>query len=158
MNRVNRILHHPVFAEHLARLEELEQDRPFCRHGLGHLLDVARMGWIAALEWQIPIQRDVVYAAALLHDLGRVEQLEKGVPHHRAGADLAGHILPEAGFSREETDRIQAAILGHRNEESTDCLGKLIFWADKACRTCWRCGAVDACNWSDEKKNWDLTR
>ena len=71
MERVNKILRHPVFAEHLARLENLEQARIFCRHGLPHLLDVARMMWISALEQQLPATRDVVYAAALLHDIGR---------------------------------------------------------------------------------------
>ena len=158
MKRVNGILHHPLFERQLARLEELEEARPFCRHGLPHLLDVARLGWIAALERQLDIPRDVVYAAALLHDLGRVEQLEKGTPHHQAGAALAARILPEAGFSQEESALIQRAILGHRADGGGDCLGKLIFWADKASRACWRCGAKAACNWSEEKKNWDVTR
>ena len=98
MERVNKILRHPVFAEHLARLENLEQARIFCRHGLPHLLDVARMMWISALEQQLPVTRDAAYAAALLHDIGRVEQIEEGIPHHQASASLAARILPEAGF------------------------------------------------------------
>ena len=158
MKRVNGIVHHPLFERQLARLEELEKSRPFCCHGLQHLLDVARLGWIAAMEQQLPLKRDVVYAAALLHDIGRVEQIENGTPHHQASAALAARILPDAGFSEEEICRIQQAILGHRKDESGDCLGKLIFWADKASRSCWSCGAKAACNWSDEKKNWDLVR
>lgn len=158
MKRVNGIVRHPLFERQLARLGELEKTRVFCRHDLQHLLDVARLGWIAALERQLPLERDVVYAAALLHDLGRVEQIEEGTPHHQASAALAARILPEAGFSEEEVSRIQSAILAHREDGGGDCLGKLIFWADKACRTCWSCGARTGCSWSDEKKNWDLTR
>ena len=158
MKRVNGILHHPVFMEHLERLEELEKTRIFCRHGLTHLMDVARLGWIAALERHLELPRDVVYAAALLHDMGRVEQLEEGIPHHQASAALAARILPEAGFSEEETAQIQKAILGHREDGGAETLGQLLYWADKASRACWMCGAKDACNWSDEKKNWDLFR
>ena len=158
MKRVNGIVHHPLFEKQLARLEELEKTRPFCCHGLQHLLDVARLGWIAVLEQQLPLKRDVVYAAALLHDMGRVEQIEKGTPHHQASAAFAARILPEAGFSEEEVCRIQLAILGHREDGSGDSLGKLIFWADKASRACWNCGVKAECNWSDEKKNLDLTR
>ena len=158
MKRVNRIIHHPLFERQLARLDELETTRSFCRHGLQHLLDVARLGWIAALEQRLSLKRDVVYATALLHDMGRVEQIENGTPHHQASASFAGRILSEAGFSEEEVHRIQRAILAHREDGAEDSLGRLLFWADKASRACWNCGMKAECNWSDEKKNWDLTR
>lgn len=158
MERVNSILRHPVFSEHLARLETLEQARIFCRHGLPHLLDVARMMWIAALERQLPLSREVVYAAALLHDLGRVEQIEAGTPHHQASAQLAARILPDAGFGEEEIALIQAAIASHRSDGGENRLGQLLYWADKKSRACWMCPAKDECNWPDEKKNWEITR
>ena len=158
MDRVNAILEHPVFSEHLTRLETLEQTRIFCRHDLSHLLDVARMMWIAALEGQLPLNREVVYAAALLHDLGRVEQLQKGTPHDQASAELARQLLPEAGFCAEEIRQIQDAILAHRADGGENALGRLLYRADKRCRRCWQCGARDACNWPDEKKNWEITR
>lgn len=158
MDRVNEILGHSVFSEHLTRLETLEQTRYFCRHGLPHLLDVARMMWIATLERQLPLSREVVYATALLHDLGRVEQIEEGIPHHQASAQLAARILPDAGFEEKEIALIQAAIASHRSDGGENNLGQLLYWADKKCRACWMCPAKDECNWPDEKKNWEITR
>lgn len=158
MDRVNEILRHQVFSAHLTRLETMEQTRIFCRHSLPHLLDVARMMWIAALERQLPLNREVVYAAALLHDLGRVEQIEAGIPHHQASAQLAARILPDAGFRDEEIALIQDAIASHRSDGGENRLGQLLYWADKESRTCWVCPAKDACNWTDEKKNWEITR
>ena len=158
MERVNKILRHPVFAEHLARLETLEQARIFCRHGLPHLLDVARMMWIAALERQLPLSREGGYAAALLHDLGRVEQMEAGIPHHQASAGLAARILPDAGFCGEEIALIQDAIASHRSDGGENNLGQLLYWADKKSRACWVCPAKNECNWPDEKKNREITR
>ena len=158
MDRVNEILRHPVFSEHLTRLDTLEQTRYFCRHSLSHLLDVARMMWIAALERQLPLSREVVYATALLHDLGRVEQIEAGIPHHQASAQLAARILPDAGFGEVEIALIQAAIASHRSDGGENILGQLLYWADKKSRACWMCPAKDECNWPDEKKNWEITR
>ena len=158
MDRVNEILRHPVFSEHLTRLDTLEQTRYFCRHSLSHLLDVARMMWIAALERQLPLSREVVYATALLHDLGRVEQIEAGIPHHQASAQLAVRILPDAGLGAEEIALIQAAIASHRSDGGENNLGQLLYWADKKSRACWMCPAKDECNWPDEKKNWEITR
>ena len=158
MDRVNEILGHPVFSAHLNKLETLEQTRYFCRHGLPHLLDVARMMWIAALERQLPLSREVVYATALLHDLGRVEQIEEGIPHHQASAQLAARILPDAGFGEVEIAQIQAAIASHRSDGGENNLGQLLYWADKKSRACWMCPAKEECNWPDEKKNWEITR
>ena len=158
MDSVNDILRHPVFSEHLTRLDTLEQTRYFCRHGLPHLLDVARMMWIAALERQLPLSREVVYATALLHDLGRVEQIEEGIPHHQASAQLVARILPDAGFNDAEIALIQAAIASHRSDGGENNLGQLLYWADKKCRACWVCPAKEECNWPDEKKNLEITR
>lgn len=158
MEKVNAILRHPVFSEHLARLEVLELTRIFCRHDLSHLMDVARLMWIAALERQLPLNREVVYAAALLHDLGRVEQMEEGIPHHQASADLAARILPEAGYSEDDIAQIQAAIQSHRWEMGGNTLGRLLYWADKKSRACRICAAKSECNWPDEKKNWEIIR
>ena len=158
MKRINEIIQHPLFRDRLERLRILESERVFCRHDLTHLLDVARLMWIVVLEKQLPLDREVVYAAALLHDLGRVDQMERGIPHDQASAELASQILPEAGFSPEETQRILQAILGHRSNGSEDPLGQLLYQADKASRSCWCCGAKRECNWPDEKKNWNITR
>ena len=161
MKRVDAILRHPLFEEKLRLLDELEAERAFCRHDLTHLMDVARLMWIDVLERGLEIDRDVVYAAALLHDLGRAEQMQSGIPHEDAGAMLAERILPDAGFSAEETDAVIAAIRCHRGSAPADAremLGEILYRADKACRTCWRCGARGACNWPEERKNAGIAR
>ena len=161
MKRVNAILRHPLFAEKLRLLNELEAERIFCRHDLTHLLDVARLMWIDVLEQGLDMDRDVVYAAALLHDLGRTEQIQNGVPHEQASAFLAEKILPDAGFTAEETKTVIAAIRCHRGSAPSDAremLGEILYGADKACRLCWRCGARAACNWPEERKNAGIAR
>ena len=161
MKRVNAILRHPLFAEKLRLLDELEAERAFCRHDLTHLLDVARLMWIGVLEKGLAIDRETVYAAALLHDLGRTEQIQRGIPHEDAGAMLAEEILPDAGFSAEETDAVIAAIRCHRGSAPADAreaLGEILYRADKACRLCWRCDARGACNWTEERKNAGIAR
>ena len=161
MKLVNAILRHPLFAEKLRLLNELEAERIFCRHDLTHLLDVARLMWIDVLEQGLDMDRDVVYAAALLHDLGRAEQIRHGIPHEQASAALAEVILPDAGFDEDETKAVIAAIRGHRGSAPADAreiLGEILYRADKACRLCWRCDARGACNWPEERKNAGIAR
>ena len=156
MKRVDAILWHPLFEAKLRLLDELEAERVFCRHDLTHLLDVARLMWIDVLEQGLALDRDVVYAAALLHDLGRAEQMQSGIPHEQASAALAESILPDAGFTAEEIAAVIAAIRSHRGSAPADArnaLGEILYRADKACRLCWRCDARGACNWPEERKN-----
>lgn len=158
MKRINKIIHHPVFVNQMDRLTNLESERIFCRHDLQHLLDVARLMWIDVLEHQILLDREVVYATALLHDIGRVNQIEQGIPHDQASAELAARILPEAGFTPVEAGTIIRAIRAHRTNESADTLSQVLYRADKFSRTCWCCGARNQCKWADEKKNEGITR
>ena len=48
------------------------------------------------------MSKDIIYATALLHDLGRADQYEKGISHEEAGAILAEEILTDCGYTREE--------------------------------------------------------
>ena len=50
MTRINTLLHHKDFTEALHRLNELEADRIYCRHGLSHLLDTARIACLLQYE------------------------------------------------------------------------------------------------------------
>ena len=161
MKRVDAILRHPLFEEKLRLLDELEAERAFCHHDLTHLLDVARLMWIDVLERRLAIDRDVVYAAALLHDLGRAEQMQHGSPHEQASAALAERILPDAGFAADEVETVIAAIRCHRGSAPADAremLGEILYRADKVCRLCWRCDARAACNWPEERKNAGIAR
>ena len=93
MPRVDAIWANPLFQENLAAIEAAETQRVYCRHGLSHLLDVARTAWIINLEGGFGLARDVVYAAALLHDIGRAAEYSEGISHDVAGVEIARRIL-----------------------------------------------------------------
>lgn len=158
MERIDRILSHPGFRGALEALERLEEDRIFCRHGLDHLLTVARLMRIYRLEEGLDLSPEMLYAAALLHDIGRGAQYTRGIPHEVAGVALAEPILTDCGFSRREREEILAAIGGHRNGAggSPSTLGRLLYRADKQSRPCFACPASQQCNWPEEKKNHSL--
>ncbi|MCD8076935.1 MAG: HD domain-containing protein [Lachnospiraceae bacterium] len=160
MERVNRIWRHPLYQEAFTALQEAEQDRRFCRHTLTHFLDVARLMQIESLETGTEIPREMIYGAALLHDIGRAEELTEGTPHHLAGARLAERILPDCGYTAAETVRIREAILCHRTEgtENADPLAVLLHKADKASRNCFACLAAADCYWPEEKRNLEIRR
>lgn len=159
MVRVNRILAHPEFLRCVKRTEELEKDRLFCRHNMVHFLDVARIAWIMSREDEMTIAKERVYAAALLHDIGKYEQYENGTPHNLSSARLAAPILEDCGFAAEETEEILAAIESHRDAsvKNEPNLRGLLYRADKASRACFACSANQECSWSDEKKNLRLS-
>ena len=153
--RIAAIAAHPRFREQYALLWAAEREREFCGHDMAHLLDVARLMYIYALEDGAALSRELIYAAALLHDIGRCAQYSAGTPHHIAGAALAGEILESCGFSPEETGRVQRAISAHRTVPGAedDALSAYLYRADKASRRCWDCPAAAACNWPEEKRN-----
>lgn len=157
MERVNKIFLHPLYQESLAEIDCLEQDRVFCGHGLVHVLDVARLAYILCLEEGLEIGRETVYAAALLHDIGRHLQYTQGIPHHQASAKIACQILPQCGFSREEQDTILEAISSHRNPENSSDWCRAFYRADKLSRSCYSCQSQSACDWPKEKKNLKIT-
>lgn len=160
MERVHAVFHHPLYRKCYCRLEELEQDRKFCRHQMPHLLDVARIAYILDLEQGAGIPRDVVYAAAILHDIGKYAQYEDGTPHELAGRDIAAEILEslpkDRRFSPEEQEMILTAVQGHRRQrEGAQVLERLLYRADKASRMCFSCPAEQECDWSAEQKNME---
>ena len=83
MDRIDKILNHDLFLYHLGKNNAAEADRRFCRHSMVHFLDVARIGTIIALEEGLELDREWIYAAALLHDCGKHEQYENGTPHEQ---------------------------------------------------------------------------
>ncbi len=152
---VEQIRNHPLYRERFARINELEGNRDFCRHGIVHLLDVARIAYIFTLERNLGFPKEVVYAAALLHDIGKGEQYENGTPHELAGAEIARAILADIdALGSVDKAAIVAAVREHRRySDMASPLGKLLYEADKASRACYACLECDACSWSDEKKN-----
>ena len=161
MDRVNAIWKHPLYQKYYARIEELEQNRVFCRHQMPHLLDVARIAYIRNLEDDMGFAKDVVYAASVLHDIGKALQYEARIPHELAGVDIAEQILAdlpaEAAYTTDEKRMILTAIKGHRRlREDPEPLEKLLYESDKASRMCFACPAEAQCDWSREKKNMEI--
>lgn len=152
MENVNKILHHPKYKSLLEELNELEKDREFCNHTLEHFLDVARIAYITVLEEGLNYNKEVIYSIALLHDIGRVLQYNKGIDHNEGSAMIANELLGETLFNKEEKDQIIKAIKDHR-KESEDELSKIIYKSDKLSRNCFNCKAYEECYWSEEKKN-----
>ncbi len=159
MARVNRILHNPHFQDCLGTLAHLEQGRIFCCHGIEHLLSVARLMYLQVLEEGLPLEKDLLYATALLHDIGRAVRYERGQAHAHASLPLAVAILGDSGFCQREIDQICQAIASHnRKDEAVDLLGAVLRCADKASRNCFCCAAREACYWQEQEKNQGVER
>jgi len=155
MDRVDLILGNPKYQEYIDKIKQAEEKRIFCLHNMNHFLDVARIAYIMNLEEDLRISKEVIYATALLHDIGRFQQYEDGTPHEKASALLAPEILAETGFDEQEQAEILRAIGEHRNREVKEekSLAGIIYRADKASRACFACEAESQCDWEKSKKN-----
>ena len=153
--RINQILNHDLFLKKYGQIQEAEMHRKFCRHNMVHFLDVARIAMIMNLQEKCEVEYDLIYATALLHDIGRFEQYENGTPHEQASVPIAKIILYDCGYTMEETEEILSAILSHRNREiaTEQNLKGLLYRADKMSRSCFACDAQAECDWKQEKKN-----
>ena len=71
------IQNHPLYRSSYQKLKEFEKARTFCCHQMDHLLDVARIAYILNLEMNLGLDRELIYGAALLHDIGKSRQYEE---------------------------------------------------------------------------------
>lgn len=156
MDRVNKIIHNSRYQKLMAELNIIEKDRKFCKHTIEHFLDTARIMYITSLENNLKINKDIIYACALLHDIGRVTEYKQGKPHNEASAETAKEILEACDYSDIEINDITNAILFHRVKDCDNILGKLLYKADKQSRLCFCCDAESECYWDKEKKNFDI--
>lgn len=156
IDRINLILHNKIYRKYLDENRQCEKERIFCLHDLQHFLDVARIAYIIALEKNMNIKKDIIYGAALLHDIGRWKQYKYDIPHDEASAELSIDILKAADFNDEEINFITKAITNHRNKERNSEFGFLLYTSDKLSRKCYDCSASQECNWSKHKKNFNI--
>ena len=158
MDRINQILHHPLFKTYMEANAVKEQERIFCRHNMEHVMDVARIAYILNIEEEHQVSKDMIYATALLHDIGRHVQYETGEKHAYVSARLAPEILCDCGFKEDEIAEIVDAIYYH--SDKSDAYGKglrsLIAKADRMSRACFSCPATKECKWSEERKNYQV--
>ena len=176
MERINRIIKHKLYLEYVEKIKTHEKNRIFCKHDTGHFLDVCRLAEIDLLEHRISemekcsqdlkqvvyaqsesrlIDRELIYAAGLLHDIGRWQEYENGTRHEIASSMLAPEILKECNFSEEEIKEIVIAISNHRNSRIKEeiSLSGFLYRADKKSRSCFLCEAEPECDWPSDKKN-----
>ncbi|KYH35038.1 ribonuclease Y [Clostridium tepidiprofundi DSM 19306] len=154
MSRVNQILKHKEYLKNLNKNINDEINRKFCHHDLVHFLDVSRIMYIKSLENDLKFDKEIIYACGLLHDIGKWQQYEEGVPHEIASANIAKNILKECSFNDYEIDIIVDAIINHRNNNNpNNSLSELLYKSDKLSRMCFNCNAQAECNWSIEMRN-----
>ena len=97
--------------------------------------------------------KDIIYATALLHDLGRADQYE-GISHEEAGAILAEEILTDCGYTREERKFMTDTILRHRDmKEESESFASIFYRADKLSRDCIHCKARQEMLLAGRKEN-----
>lgn len=129
-------------------------DDIYCKHEITHSMDVARVAYIINIEKKLNFPKEIIYAAALLHDIGKWKQRLTGEPHNEAAIKPAKKVLQGCGFSDSEITVICKAILNHRKgPDDGDKFAHLIFRADKLSRTCYACESEKNCNWGFDKKN-----
>ena len=152
MERVNKILGNQKYIDCTNKNFKSEKERIFCHHDLRHVIDVSRVAYILALEENISIEKDIVYAAGLLHDIGRWQEYSDGVDHATASAELAVEILRNCGFDSVEEDLICNAIRRHREKgvQKTP-LDKILYRSDKISRPCMECLVVGQCKRFDDE-------
>ena len=155
MNNIDIITSNPKYLEYVRKIEVFEKERIFFKHTIEHFLDVARISYIQVLENNMKYSKEVIYAIALLHDIGRVLEYEKGTPHHEGSVILSKEILESTNFSEEEKKEILKAIKNHR-KDSEDELSKLIYTSDKLSRNCFNCKGKEKCYWDENKKNYTI--
>ncbi|MGN1126752.1 MAG: HD domain-containing protein, partial [Ruminococcus sp.] len=125
MIRVNKILNNRLFKDCMQEIDCAEKERIFCCHGIEHLLSVARIMWINALENNMGIDKEMIYATALLHDIGRARAYHLNTDHAIESGKIAHQILSELNFEKDKIDKIIYAIVHHNDHEETTDLCSL---------------------------------
>ncbi len=157
MDRISAIKNNKTYIDAMSYIDTSEEKRKFCLHGLEHSLDVARICYIINLEEQLGYKKDVIYAMALLHDIGRCKEYKEQISHHQAGAELAADILGQAGFKADEIKQICDAIASHKHVDENKDLKYLLYRGDKLSRNCFNCKMYKECYWNEDLKNKEIT-
>lgn len=159
MERLNHLLRLPEYRKVQSKIADYEQERIYCRHGIDHFRDVARVAYILSLEEQLLIDKELIYVTAFLHDIGRMYEYEGKCSHESGSILLALNWLPDCGFHAEEIKIITDAIAAHgkKHKIQPKTLGDILYRADKLSRDCFQCKATDTCKWTEEQKNKGIT-
>ena len=105
---------------------------PAGSHGMDHTERVTRMCSIIGKSEHADM--DILIPAALLHDIARPLEKEKGLPHETEGARMAEAYLASIHYNPEHIPAISAAIRTHRfrsDEKPATPEAKILSDADK---------------------------
>lgn len=84
-------------------------------HGIRDYLLAMKLAQVDKVE----VDEDVVFAAALLHDMGGFPPYEKeGIDHALRSTQVVDDILEPAGFPMEKSEAVKKAILTHSYYET----------------------------------------
>lgn len=153
MKRVEHLLKDALYIDYMKKNTDEENIIKYCQHGLQHHIDVARIAYILVLEnndlnYFVKSSgvsgklaaKECIYAAGLLHDIGKWNEYKTGIDHASYGAILAHEILPRTFFTPMEIEMICRAIYEHRNiSRDMSFLGERIHRADNLSRVCSQC-------------------
>ncbi len=108
-----------VGAEPAAKLDSFAR-RAFGRsqqeaHSYDHTRRVLSISLQIGKEMDARIR--ILYAAALLHDVGRPREEKTGVSHAAISGEMSRKVLSEAGYTPQEIESVVAAIRTHRFSE-----------------------------------------
>lgn len=82
--------------------------------GMGHYERNYLMTELLAKEEDVSIDKDVLFAAAFLHDMATFTPwIKSGVDHSSRAAQVAPVILTDIGFDPAKIDAVQRVIMGH---------------------------------------------
>ncbi|HHW60542.1 MAG TPA: HD domain-containing protein [Syntrophomonadaceae bacterium] len=170
MKRIEMLLRDPLYHDYMERNINEERNLKYCRHDLHHHTDVARIAYILVLEnndlgyfvMEANLSgrlaaKELIYAAGLLHDIGKWKEYQMGVDHASYGSRLARDILPRIHFNENEIEIICRAIYEHRNiSRDMSFLGERIHRADNLSRVCSQCDHRHRCP-KIENKEFSVT-
>ena len=101
-------------------------------HTLDHTLRVYSLSM--QLGKGLPVNKRVLEAAALLHDVGRPREAESNVSHSILSGNMSRDFLRNLGYTTEEIESIVDAIRTHRYSEGIEphtIEGQILSDADK---------------------------
>jgi uncharacterized protein len=101
-------------------------------HTLDHTMRVHSLAM--QLSKGLAVNRRVLEAAALLHDIGRPRETETQVSHSITSGEMGRGLLSELGYSDSEIKQVVSAIRTHRFSEGirpTSLEGEILSDADK---------------------------
>lgn len=105
-------------------------------HDIHHVMRVYNLAMTLA-KTENNVNLEILQAGALLHDIGSAKETEDSsgkIDHAVIGAEMAGPILKNLGFSDNDISHIQECILTHRyrtERKSETIEAKIVHDADK---------------------------